>query len=92
MVRSYVRDDGLEITGVRPRHPRDWFKDRLRKWKQKNRLRKRDVDDAEITQVRPRHLRDRLRRRLRKINNQSTTEPYQERGWGRDQEKYVLNL
>lgn len=92
MVRSYVRNDGLEITGVRPQHPREWFKDRLRKWKQKNRLRKRDVDDAEITQVRPRHLRDRLRRRLRKINNQSTTEPYQERGWERDQEKYVLSL
>ena len=80
MVRSYVRDDGLEIAGVRPRHPREGFKDRLRKWKQKSRLRKRDVDDSEITQVRPRHQRDRLRHRLRKINNQSTTESYQERG------------
>ena len=52
IIRGYLSNDHLEITGVVPQHPRDRFKDRLRRWKRNNRLRKRDGDDAKMTQVR----------------------------------------
>ena len=41
IIRGYVSDDKVEITEVIPQHHRDRFRDRLRRWKRNNRLRKR---------------------------------------------------